>query len=72
MTAHATFSRIEDSTATDWQLIGGEFLQFTRTLPDRVMAHLKLLDGDYGGFPIDRYKHCLQTATRALHDLETR
>ena len=68
MTAHATFSRIEDSTAADWQLIGGEFLQFTRTLPDRVMAHLKLLDGDYGGFPIDRYKHCLQTATRALHD----
>ena len=68
MTAHATFSRIEDSTAADWQLIGGEFLQFTRTLPDRVMAHLKLLDGDYGGFPIDRYRHCLQTATRALHD----
>jgi predicted HD phosphohydrolase len=30
------------------------------------MAHLKLLEGDYGGFPVDRYTHSLQTATRAL------
>jgi predicted HD phosphohydrolase len=29
---------------------------------------MKLLDGDYGGFPIDRYSHCLQTATFALRD----
>ena len=34
-------------------------------LPDRVLTHLKLLDGDYGGFPIDRLQHSLQTATRA-------
>ena len=34
-------------------------------LPDRVLDHLKLLDGDYGGFPIDRLQHSLQTATRA-------
>jgi predicted HD phosphohydrolase len=33
-----------------------------------VLAHLKLLDGDHGGFPIDRYQHSLQTATRALKD----
>ena len=26
------------------------------------------MDGDYGGFPVDRYTHCLQTATRALRD----
>jgi predicted HD phosphohydrolase len=30
------------------------------------MAHLKVLEGDYGGFPIDRYTHSLQTATNAL------
>ncbi|HEU4877739.1 MAG TPA: HD domain-containing protein, partial [Sphingomicrobium sp.] len=34
-------------------------------LADRVLTHLKLLDGDYGGFPIDRLQHSLQTATRA-------
>ena len=68
MNARARFTRMQDSTQADWQLIGGEFMQFTRGLPDRVMAHLKLLEGDYGGFPVDRYTHSLQTATRALRD----
>ncbi len=27
-----------------------------------------MLDGDFGGFPIDRLTHCLQTATRAHRD----
>ncbi len=66
MTAHATFTRMEDSTAADWQAIGAEFPAAARTLADRVLAHLKLLDGDQGGFPIDRYQHSLQTATRAF------
>ena len=68
MTAHATFSRMEDSTAADWALIATEFRSFAQALPDRIMAHLKLLQGDYGGFPIDRYTHCLQTATLAQED----
>ena len=37
-----------------------------RALPDRVLAHLQLLDGDYGGFPVDRLTHSLQTATLAM------
>ena len=64
----ATFARMQDSTAEDWQKIGGEFMGFARTLPDRLIAHLKVLEGDYGGFPVDRYTHSLQTATRALRD----
>ena len=32
------------------------------------MAHLRLLDGDYGGFAVDRLTHSLQTATRAQRD----
>ncbi|HJV59424.1 MAG TPA: HD domain-containing protein [Albitalea sp.] len=66
MTERAAFTRMEDSTAADWRVIGGEFAAFSRALPDRVLAHLKLLEGDYGGFPVDRYTHSLQTATRAL------
>jgi predicted HD phosphohydrolase len=31
-------------------------------------AHLKLLEGDFGGFPVDRLTHSLQTATRAWRD----
>ena len=68
MNARATFSSMERSTAEDWQAIAAEFPAMARSLPDRVLAHLKLLDGDVGGFPIDRYQHSLQTATRALRD----
>ena len=68
MSHHASFTSMEQSTADDWKLIGGEFAGFSRQLPDRLMAHLKLLEGDYGGFPVDRYTHSLQTATRALRD----
>ena len=68
MSARATFTRMEDCTREDWSLILPEIVTMTRGLPDRVLAHLKLLEGDYGGFPVDRYSHCLQTATLALKD----
>jgi predicted HD phosphohydrolase len=66
--ARATFVRMEDSTAEDWKKIAGEYMPFAAKLPDRLIAHLKLLEGDYGGFPVDRWTHSLQTATRALRD----
>jgi predicted HD phosphohydrolase len=68
MNARATFTRMDISTKDDWMAIVPEAMKMNKTLPDRVLAHLKLLDGDYGGFPIDRYSHCLQTATLALRD----
>ena len=68
MSARANFVRMQDSTREDWQAIGGEFMQFATGLPGRVIKHLQILEGDYGGFPIDRYTHSLQTATRALRD----
>ena len=67
-TDRATFTRMEQSTQDDWRKIGAEFAPFAHKLPDRIVAHLKLLEGDYGGFPVDRYTHSLQTATRALKD----
>jgi len=68
MNTHATFKSLEASAKEDWPVIFSEFSRFAKGLPDRVMAHLKLLEGDFGGFPIDRYAHSLQTATRALRD----
>ena len=56
---------MEAGTAEDWRIIGGHFMPFAGKLADRVLTHLQLLDGDYGGFPIDRLQHSLQTATRA-------
>lgn len=61
----ATFSTMAQSTADDWQIIVGEQRKFMAGLPDRVLAHLALLDGDYGGFPVDRLQHSLQTASLA-------
>jgi predicted HD phosphohydrolase len=68
MNARAKFTRMQHSTREDWQLISGEFMQFAHGLPERVIKHLQILEGDYGGFPVDRYTHSLQTATRALRD----
>jgi len=62
------FNRMDQSTREDWQILGAEFMQLASQLPDRVIAHLELLQGDFGGFPIDRYQHSLQTATLALRD----
>lgn len=64
----AGFTAMEHGTQEDWAIIGGHFGQFLKGLADRVLAHLKLLDGDYGGFPVDRLEHSLQTATRAHRD----
>lgn len=68
MHARAHFTHMQESTEQDWQLIGADFMKFSKKLPDRIITHLQLLEGDYGGFPIDRYAHSLQTATRALRD----
>lgn len=68
MSPRAAFTRMDESTRDDWALIVPEALAMARTLPDRVLAHLRLLDGDFGGFPVDRLTHCLQTATLAHRD----
>lgn len=59
---------MEASTPEDWMAIGPQFLTFSQGLPQRILAHLRLLDGDYGGFAVDRLTHSLQTATRAHQD----
>ena len=64
----AQFSAMTDGSAEDWQIIGGHMRPFINALPGRIIEHLKLLDGDYGGYPVDRLEHCLQTASRAHRD----
>jgi predicted HD phosphohydrolase len=61
----ATFTAMAESTAEDWQVIAGQMRPHMAALPGRVLDHLRLLDGDYGGFAVDRLTHCLQTAARA-------
>ena len=64
----AGFSDMAQSTADDWAIIVQEQIPFAANGGKRVLDHLRLLEGDFGGFPVDRLTHCLQTATRAHRD----
>ena len=66
--ARASFSAMADSTRDDWLKIATAAVPFNKGLGARVIDHLKLLDGDFGGFKVDRLTHSLQTATRAHRD----
>ena len=62
------FTRLEDSTKDDWDMLLPFEMAFADGLGDRILTHLKLLDGDAGGYPVNRYTHSLQAATLALRD----
>ena len=64
----AGFTRMEDGTREDYQIIERAQESFVAGLPDRILAHLRLLDGSFGGLKVDRMVHSLQTATRAQRD----
>lgn len=68
MSQRTNFKAMVDSTQGDWDIIVNEQKAFVAKLPDRVMQHLLLLEDDFGGFPIDRLQHCLQTAELAAAD----
>lgn len=63
----ATFTTMADSKVEDWTLIDRHTAPHQHDLANRIFAHLKLLDGDFSGFPVDRLEHSLQTASRAYH-----
>jgi len=64
----AAFHQMKEGTADDWKIIGRNHAELCSGLADRTLAHLRLLDGDYGGFAVDRLTHSLQTATLAMRD----
>lgn len=64
----AKFRAMSEGTQEDWQTIASQFIPFAANGGKRILDHLRILRGDYGGFPVDRLEHCLQTATRAYKD----
>jgi predicted HD phosphohydrolase len=72
MTEHAEeraqFHAMTEGTQADWLKIASAAVPFNKDLPDRVLAHLKMLEGDCGGFAVDRLEHSLQSATLAHRD----
>ena len=61
----AAFHAMTEGTKEDWALIAAGTVELAVGLPDRVLAQLRALGGDFGGFAVDRLEHSLQTATRA-------
>jgi len=64
----ANFRHMKDGTQADWDIILDELKVSSSGLADRMLAHLRELEGDCGGFIVDRLTHCLQTATLAHKD----
>jgi predicted HD phosphohydrolase len=64
----ASFHTMDQGTQEDWDIIMSHLKPFAAQGGKRVLDHLKLLEGDCGGFAVDRLTHCLQTATRAHRD----
>ena len=62
------FTAMRSATRDDYQVIGSHSLEYFQGLPDRILTHLRILEGDTGGYAVDRLTHSLQTATRAQRD----
>jgi predicted HD phosphohydrolase len=62
----ARFTRMDESTRADYQLISREHKVLGRNLPKVLIGMLENLKGDPLGYQVDRYEHSLQSATRAF------
>src|SRR3954454_1722182 len=60
-----TFTRMDESTAEQWAVIGTETSQNQGRVADRVLWLIESLGEITDGFATDQLTHCLQTATRA-------
>lgn len=61
----ASFCAMSEGTVEDWTKISVAKKQYNRGLPDRILGHLKMLEGEAWGFPVDRFTHSLQSGTLA-------
>jgi predicted HD phosphohydrolase len=60
-----TFTRMDESTAEQWAVIGAETAANQGRVVERVLALLRSLSDVTDGFAVDQLTHCLQTATLA-------
>src|SRR6201995_5812794 len=66
--ARAKLHAMTEGPQEDWSNISTATRAFSAEFPERLLKHLRLLEGDCGGFAVDRMTHSLQTATRAFKD----
>jgi predicted HD phosphohydrolase len=70
MTEVAQFRQMIDGSRADYEIIARHEHEYSLKLPERILESLQRLDGEHGmgGYPVSRYEHSLQSATRALRD----
>jgi len=61
----ASFSTFAESTADDWRIIEEYFPENQSLATANLIAQMRMLGRDHGGFPVSRLEHSLQTATLA-------
>jgi predicted HD phosphohydrolase len=62
------FIHMEDGSEAEYRFLEGIENAFAARVGDRVLDHLRGLDGSLGGYQVSRLGHSLQTATRARRD----
>jgi predicted HD phosphohydrolase len=62
------FTQMKDGTRADYALLERAERPYLAALPERLLAALARLDAGLEGYPVSRYGHSLQTATRAQRD----
>jgi predicted HD phosphohydrolase len=60
-----TFTRMDESTAEQWAVIGAETFEHQARVAERALEMLRSLADITDGFAVDQLTHSLQTATRA-------
>jgi len=64
-TTTKTFTRMDESTAEEWAVIGAETMNNQPRVADQFLAMLRQCADITDGFATDQLTHCLQTATKA-------
>lgn len=67
-TYKATWIAMEQATKADFDAVMDYEDGFNAGLVDRLLAQFDQLDEDWTPYPINRYQHSLQSATRAYND----
>ena len=62
------FTRMQDGTREDYELLDRLEQPYLDALPDRILAAVEALKESFSGYQVTRYEHSLQSATRAERD----
>lgn len=68
MTQQASFTRMQDGTLEDWQIIGAAHYEEFKNTADRFIGMLQSLEQHTLGFACDQLQHALMAGTLARRD----